>query len=55
MGNDVSFQIKEKSERSLPMGRPSVDYDDQQIHFSRRASGAPGAAGSRNGSRPPSR
>lgn len=55
------FQIKEKSERSLPMQgtRQSFDagapYMDEQVGFSRRASGIPGAGGSRNGSRPPSR
>eukprot|EP00096_Caligus_rogercresseyi_P007577 TRINITY_DN254_c0_g2_i2.p1 TRINITY_DN254_c0_g2~~TRINITY_DN254_c0_g2_i2.p1 ORF type:complete len:437 (-),score=119.02 TRINITY_DN254_c0_g2_i2:1038-2348(-) len=49
-------KIKEKSERSLPMPRGSIDagsYSEEQMSFSnRRPSGIPG---SRNGSRPPSR
>ena len=46
--SEISPQIKEKSERSLPMGGARPSFDD-----GRRLSGYPG---SRNGgSRPPSR
>merc|ERR1719190_38493 len=54
-------KIKEKSERSLPMPRQSINpedaasirkYRDEQMGFTRRQSGIPG---SRGGSRPSSR
>ena len=58
----IHFQIKEKSERSLPMPRQSMNpedaasirkYRDEQMGFTgRRQSGIPG---SRGGSRPSSR